>query len=96
MYLDAILSSIALSAPQAVEATLNSLGYEYQSDFARRYLAQGRVEVVVKLLTLRFGPLTEAIETLVRSAEGTQLDAVVERILTVQTLEEALAHHVDL
>ena len=54
------------------------------------------MEVVVKLLTLRFGPLTEAIETLVRSAEGTQLDAVVERILTVQTLEEALAHHVDL
>lgn len=23
---------------------MNSLGYEYQSDFARRYVAQGRVE----------------------------------------------------
>jgi predicted transposase YdaD len=52
---------------------MNSLGYEYQSDFARRYYGQGkaegrmegraegktegRMELTLKLLALRFGPL---------------------------------------
>jgi len=85
---------------------MNSLGYEYQSDFARRYYgqgkaegktegkaegkAEGRVEIILKQLALRFGLLTEAIQTRVRSAQDTQLDAVAERVLTAQTLEEAL------
>ena len=80
----------------------NSLGYEYQSDFARRYVAQGeaqglmkgrtegRVEITLKLLALRFGALTEAVQTRVRSGQDAQLDKVAERILTAQTLEEAL------
>ena len=33
-----------LSAPEALEVAMNSLGYEYQGDFARRYIAQGRAE----------------------------------------------------
>ena len=77
---------------------MNSLGYEYQSDFARRYVAQGkaegkaegRMEIVLKLLALRFGPLTGAAQARVRSAQDAQLDAVVEQALTAQTLEEAL------
>jgi hypothetical protein len=76
----------------------NSLGYEYQSDFARHYVAkgmaegkaEGRVELILKQLALRFGLLTEAIQTRVRSAQDAQLDAVAERVLTAQTLEEAL------
>lgn len=82
---------------------MNSLGYEYQSDFARRYVAQGRaegriegktegwVEAVLKLLALRFGPLTEAVQARIGKAREAQLDAVVEAVLTAQTLEEALA-----
>ncbi len=77
---------------------MNSLGYEYQSDFARRYVSQGktegraegRLELTLKLLVLRFGPLPEAAHTRVRSAPDAQLDAVVERTLTAQTLQEAL------
>ena len=70
---------------------MNSLGFEYQSDFARRYVAQGRVEIVLKLLTLRFGPLTESVQARVGGGGNVQLDAVVERILIAQTLEEALS-----
>jgi len=78
---------------------MNSLGFEYQSDFARRYVAQGRaegktegrLEIVLKQLTLRFGPLTDAVQSRIRSAGDAQLDAVAERLLTVQTLEEALS-----
>ena len=71
-----------------------SLGFEYQSDFARRYYgqgkAEGRVEIVLKLLALRFGPLSEAEQACIHRAQEAQLDAVVERALTAQTLEEAL------
>ena len=111
LYLDLILISLSKSAPEVLEATMNSLGYEYQSDFARRYFAQGRaegktegkaegkaegktegrVEIVLKQLALRFGPLTEAVQVLVCNAQSAQLDVVAERVLTAQTLEEALA-----
>src|ERR1700736_746265 len=94
LYLDVILTSLLANAPEAVEATMNSLGYEYQSDFARRYFgqgkAEGRMEITLKLLALRFGPLPDAIQTRVRSAQDAQLDAIAERLLTVPTLEEAL------
>jgi hypothetical protein len=98
LYLDAILISLLANAPEAVEATMNSLGFEYQSDFARRYFGQGkaegriegRVEITLKLLALRFGPLPDATQTRVRSAQDAQVDAIAERLLTAQTLEEAL------
>jgi hypothetical protein len=94
LYLDLILISLSQNAPEAFEATMNSLGFEYQSDFARRYFgqgkAEGRVEIILKQLALRFGLLTEVIQTRVRGAQDAQLDAVAERVLTAQTLEEAL------
>jgi hypothetical protein len=42
-------------------------------------------------LALRFGPLPDETQTRVRSAQGTQVDAIAERLLTAQTLEEALS-----
>jgi hypothetical protein len=95
LYLDVILISLAKSAPEALEAAMNTLGYEYQSDFARRYFgqgkAEGRVEIVLKQLTLRFGPLTEAAQAHARSAQDAPLHAVAELVLAAQTLEEALS-----
>jgi hypothetical protein len=94
LYLDLILISLAQSAPRAIEVTMNSLGYEYQSDFARRYVAEGkaegRVEILLKLLALRFGPLTDADQARVRVARDVQINDLAERMLTVLTLEEAL------
>jgi hypothetical protein len=96
LYLDLILISLGQNAPEAFEATMNSLGYEYQSDFARRYYgqgkAEGRIELILKLLSLRFGPLTEAAQARVRGAPDAQLDAVAEHMLTAKTLEEAVSH----
>ena len=111
LYIDLILICLTENAPEGIEATMNSLGFEYQSDFARRYFGQGkaegrtegrtegraegraesRVEIILKLLTLRFGPLTEAVQIRVRSGGDVQLDAVIERVLTTQTLDEALS-----
>jgi Domain of unknown function (DUF4351) len=94
LYLDLLLISLSQNAPERIESVMNSLGYEYQSDFARRYVAQGksegRMEIVLKQLASRFGPLTEAVQARIRSAQDAHLDAVAERLLTARTLEEAL------
>jgi hypothetical protein len=69
-------------------------GYEFQSDFARHHFAwgqaQGRAALVVKLLTRRFGPLTQQVEARIAEASIAQLDEIGERLLTAQTLDEAL------
>ena len=95
LYLGLLLISLSQNAPERIEAVMNSLGYEYQSDFARRYVAQGkaegRMEIVLKLLALRFGPLTEPAQARIRSAQDKHLDAVAERFLTARTLDEALS-----
>jgi hypothetical protein len=95
LYLDLILLSLSENVRHEVLQVMNSLGYEYQSDFARHYVAkgraEGRVEIILKQLTLRFGPLAEAVQTRVRGAPDVHLDAVAERVVSVHTLEEALA-----
>jgi len=94
LYLDLILTSLSANTPEAIEATMNSLGYEYQSDFARRYVAQGKaergMEIILKLLASRFGPLTEVVHSRIRSADSAQIDAMADRMLTARTLEEVL------
>jgi hypothetical protein len=103
LYLDLLQINVCESARKAIEVTMSgALGFEYQSDFARRYIAQGkeegrvegksegRVEIVLKLLALRFGSLTDAVEAHIRGAQDAQIDAVVARALTAQTIDEAL------
>jgi hypothetical protein len=103
LYIDLILRSLPKNVSGELEVTMGgSLGFEYQSDFARHYYGQGkaegkaegaaeaRVEIVLRLLALRFGPLSEAVQACVHSAQEAQLDAVVERVLTAQTLDEVL------
>jgi hypothetical protein len=94
LYFDLISSSLSESVHHEGLQVMNSLGFEYESDFARRYVAEGkaegRVEIVLRQLTLRFGPLAAAVQTRVRGAPDAQLDAVVERVISAQTLEEAL------
>jgi hypothetical protein len=101
LYCDLILNSLSEAAARAL-ITMDARKYEYQSEFARRYVAQGRAEgieqgelhgraaLVVRLLTLRFGALTDAAQEHVRCASISELDAMGERLLTAQTLNEVL------
>jgi hypothetical protein len=99
MYLDLIYTVLSEGIPGLLEATMNSFGYEYKSDFALRYIGEGRtqgntearMDIILKQLALRFGPLTDAVQARIRHAQGAQLDALLEQVLTAQTLEEALA-----
>jgi len=96
LYHDLILISLSEHAPKAFEMTMNSLfRYEYKSEPLRSLVmkgrAEGRVELVCKLLTTRFGPLNDAVQARIGSAQKEQIEALAERLLTAQTLEEALA-----
>ncbi len=72
--------------------------YEYQSEFAQRYVAQGKAEgsvegraaLLTRLLSLRFGALPPGAHTRISTASIEELDAIGERLLTAQTLQEAL------
>jgi hypothetical protein len=72
--------------------------YEYQSDFARKYVAQGRAEgvaegraaLIARQLAIRFGALSEKAQSVLSGASIAELDAMGERLLAACTLEEVL------
>jgi len=105
MYFDLIINSLSEAARQAL-GKMDIQKYEYQSDFARRYVAQGKAEgraegraegemsgraaLIVLQLTRRFGPLSSEAKGCIDAASVAQLDAIGERVLTARTLREAL------
>lgn len=105
LYLDLILTSLSEVARKESQS-MDPAKYEYQSDFARRYVAQGRAAgreegreegraegraaLLEKQLTARFGFLPEDIKTRIATASIDELDAIGERLLSAKTLEEAV------
>jgi hypothetical protein len=93
LYCDLVLHSLPEAARRALLA-MDALKYEYQSEFARRYYGQGKAdgvaETVLKLLAGRFGALPPAVATHLQSANAADLDQIAQRLLTAQTLDEAL------
>ena len=76
--------------------------YEYQSEFAKRYVAQGRAEgksegkaegradLIARQLALRFGAPGDEVRVRLRTASIEELDMIGERLLTARSLQEAL------
>lgn len=68
--------------------------YEYQSDFARRYLAQGRsegrAEALLRQLHLKFGSVSDTQIARVREASVDELDRWVDRVLSATSIEDTL------
>jgi predicted transposase YdaD len=105
LYFDLVLHALSEAARRALQ-TMDPAKYEYQSDFARRYVAQGRQEgrqegraegrtegradLLTRQLTLRFGPLPDAAHAQLASASIEQLDAMGERLLSASSLQEVL------
>jgi hypothetical protein len=93
MYLDLVFDSLSEAARKELRA-MNPAKYEYRSEFARHYfgqgLAEGRSTLLQRLLTRRFGPLPAEVTGRLSSATIDELDAIGERLLSAQSLEEAL------
>ena len=102
LYFDLIMTSLSEAARRELR-TMDLANYEYQSDFAKHYVAQGkalgeargeaqgRIALLIRQLTLRFGPLTDAVQAQIAQASIAELDDIGERLLTVQTMEEVFA-----
>lgn len=97
------LSQMTLSeGARKVLKHMTIANYEYQSEFARRYFAQGMAEgrtegktegkadLLVRQLTRRFGSLPDAAAKQLAQASITELDDIGERLLTAGSLDEAL------
>jgi len=93
LYCDLVMHSLPEAARRALKA-MDISKYQYQSEFARRYFGQGKAagvaETVLKLLATRFGALSSAVAARVQSANTADLDRIAQRVLTAQTLGEAL------
>jgi hypothetical protein len=98
LYFDLVLASLSEAARRELQ-TMDPAKYEYQSDFAKRYLAQGieqgvaqgKSTLILKLLTLRFGQIEDEAKRRIAQATNEELDAIGERLLAAQTLQDALA-----
>jgi hypothetical protein len=99
-YGDLVLSCLNEAARMALEAMMK--GYEYQSDFAKKYVAQGRQEgrqegrkegelnLLLRLLRTRFGELPAATVARLEAADIAELEQWGERVLSARTLAEVL------
>ncbi len=102
LYFDLAMITLSEVARRALQS-MDSAKYEYLSPFARQYFGQGKAEgkaegeaegraaLLIKQLVLRFGPLPAEAEARIRAIGIAELDGIAVRVLTAQTLHEALA-----
>jgi hypothetical protein len=105
LYFDLVYASLSEAARKSLQA-MDPAKYEFQSEFAKRYLSQGRAEgdargeargeargraeTLVKLLTLKFGVLDDVVSERIRSASLPELEDWTERVLSAASIEELL------
>lgn len=93
IYFDLVLASLSEAAQKELRA-MDPAKYEYRSDFAKRYYAEGRMhgraELLQRQLTLRFGTLPNEVTERLSTATIEELDAIGERLLSAESLEQAL------
>jgi predicted transposase/invertase (TIGR01784 family) len=84
----ATILSEALEAahPNEKDAQMTTLAERWTAEGEARGRAEGKAETLRKLLTLRFGELSETTELRISSASESELDRWVERVLTADTL----------
>lgn len=89
MYVDLIFHSLSEAAHRALQ-TMDPARYEYKSDFAKHYIAVGRVELITDQLSIRFGDLLQVTKDRLAAASAFELHAIGVRLLTAATLAEAM------
>lgn len=87
-YCDLMYNALSEATRRAAEAKMK--GYEYQSEFARKFLAQGERTLLLRQLRARFGELPAAALRCIEAAETAVLERWAERVLTAATLAEVL------
>lgn len=68
----------------------NCVNVAYRPALAERLRDEGRQDLFLRMLTLRFGELPESVLVRVRSATTDKLDRWADKILTAPSLDEVL------
>lgn len=105
LYFDLVRASLGEAAKRSLQA-MDPAKYEFQSDFAKRFIEVGRQEgeargetrgetrgraaTLLRQLQLRFGPLTDAVVTRVQSASIEELDRWAEQVLDASSINDTL------
>jgi hypothetical protein len=105
LYCDLILASLSEAARGELQS-MDPAKYEFQSEFAKRYIALGKeagraegkaegkaeglADLIGRQLALRFGALPPDVSARLSAASIEELDAIGERLLAAPTLEAAL------
>lgn len=101
LYGDMLFHALSEAARRALR-DMNLPKYEYKTEFAKRYYGQGlaegeakgeakgRSEVILRILTVRFGAVSEADRAQIQGASVQELDRIAERLLTAGSLNEVL------
>jgi hypothetical protein len=90
-YADFITVWLNESARRALEEYMATQGYEFQSEFARKYAKEGEQKLLVKQLGLKFGELPAQVMQRLRVATDADLERWAERVLTALTLDDVFA-----
>jgi hypothetical protein len=99
LYADLIYSNLNEIARAALEALMQQHNYTYQSDFAKKYVAEGRKEgielgyraMLRTQLEQRFGELPADAIARLDQADSDTLDAWARRVLTAGSLADVFA-----
>jgi hypothetical protein len=84
-YFDLVYNSLNEAARQSLEAMMK--GYEYQSEFAKRYVEEGMQQIVLDLLEERFGNLPRSVRRRVEKITSTDdLRSLAKQVLAAKTL----------
>ena len=93
-YADFVMSSLSEATRRALETMMSLHKYEYQSEFAKRYFAQGQAEAMRKillgLLTQRFQHIPDTVKERIEQAERARA-ALIHNDLMRLKVEEKLA-----
>jgi len=66
-------------------------GYEYQSEFARKYVAQGRTEALLSFLSARQLPVTDEVRARILACrDWGLLDTWIVRAVTAKSIADVL------
>jgi hypothetical protein len=99
LYFDLVAASLGEAARKALQA-MDPTKYEFQSEFARRYIAlgktegkaegraEGKADLLTRLLTRRFGRLSASVRERLAAASPAEVDRCAERLLDATSIDE--------